>query len=434
MEKIAELQDFALEIQKKESLELPKRRIDIANSLINFSPEKMEKIHLAEWYADFWKFASLTMITHQIAPEENDFVQKILQDYEHENNPLKRLYLALALLIFGNPTKISESGGPSSNWSKQLTEDYLNFAKWSHLVNDGPDIRGKAMIKRSEKILDVLREKYSDLIKKYSAIGTKEKFPQVPQKKYQIYFCWLQGEENLPPLVQCCYNSLKKNAGDYKIQFIDEKNFSDLIELPEHILKKFEEGKITRTHFSDIIRVNLLEKYGGLWLDSTILVTEPLEHYKRFWKMPYFTQKFIHERTNTHPIVKAFGCYNNSYARWAGYIQGTSILHNPLFSFEREFFNEYWKDFDEVIDYVLMDFMMEIAYDAIPFVRKEMDDVPINNVNVWTLLGRLNLKYSEFPYDKIIKDTFLNKLSWKKKDLDMTAEDTVFAEIKRRFL
>lgn len=41
--------------------------------------------------------------------------------------------------------------------------------------------------------------------------------------------------------------------------------------LPNFILKKFENGYISITHLSDIIRVLLLYNYGGLWIDSTVL-------------------------------------------------------------------------------------------------------------------------------------------------------------------
>ncbi len=173
--------------------------------------------------------------------------------------------------------------------------------------------------------------------------------------------------------------------------------------------------------------MNLLYQYGGLWLDSTILVTEPLKNHKKLLEQPFFTQKFYQEKDNSCHLAD-----NMAYGRWAGFIQGTSILHNPLFAFEKDFFAEYWRDFDEVIDYVLMDFMMELAYENNSAVRKEFDDVPINNTGVWHLLSHLNAPYAQFPYDKILPETFLHKLNWRAQ-LDMNTPDTVFREIQRRY-
>ncbi len=199
----------------------------------------------------------------------------------------------------------------------------------------------------------------------------------------------MQGEDNLPPLVRCCYNSLKQNAGRYKIVFIDEKNFSNYVDIAPHIMDKFRAGKISRTHFSDILRVNLLERHGGLWLDSTIVVNEPLERYKKFWQMDYFTQKYYHEVDYFAPYNK-LNIYCIAYGRRATFLQGSAIRHNPLFVFIKEFFNEYFKEFDEVIDYVLIDFAMEVAYNNIPAVKREMDAVPINNLDINTLVFYLN--------------------------------------------
>lgn len=170
-----------------------------------------------------------------------------------------------------------------------------------------------------------------------------------------------------------------------------------------------------------------MEQYGGLWLDSTILVTEPLERYKQFWKLPFYTQKFFQEKSNFCPFAT-----NPSYGRWAGFILGAAVLHNPFFAYMKDFYNEYWRDYDEILDYVLMDFMIDLAYENIPAVRKEFDAVPINNNQAWTLLGLLQLPYSQYPYEKILRGNFLNKLNWKKQ-LDWQTPGTVLQEIKKRY-
>ena len=41
-------------------------------------------------------------------------------------------------------------------------------------------------------------------------------------------------------------------------------------------MDKFINNIFSITHFSDIIRMALLSKYGGYWIDSTYLVTSPL--------------------------------------------------------------------------------------------------------------------------------------------------------------
>ncbi len=79
-----------------------------------------------------------------------------------------------------------------------------------------------------------------------------------------------------------------------------------------------------------------------------------------------------------------------------------------------------------------MDFMMNIAYENIPSVKEIFDEVPINNVEVWTLLNHLTDEYADFPFDKILGDTFLHKLNWRDKP-EMTSEGSVIREILRRY-
>ena len=108
------------------------------------------------------------------------------------------------------------------------------------------------------------------------------------------------------------------------------------------------------------------------------------------------------------------------------------MLHNPLFVFAKNFYNEYWKEFDGVVDYFLMDFMIDIAYDKIPFVKNEIDAVPINNSDVHTLVQHLLNRYADFPYEKVLKGNFFHKLTYKGLT-DYQTKGTVLDEILKKY-
>lgn len=423
---IPDVDFFGQEIFNELQESFTAQRIRAAERLINFSPEKISELHLQDWYGHFWKL--VTFLNYVDEPPENveNAAQQVFRLAQNESNPVRVQYFALALLLFGK-FKEFDALKDEKIWSENLREDYGAYFHLSKLTSLSANFHMRAHVRRNQQIKNFLYEKYSYVVQKYSAATLKD-CPKVAQKDYKIWYCWLQGKENLPPLLQCCYNSLKMHAGNHRICFIDEQNFSDYVALPEYILKKFSEGKISKTHFSDILRINLLEKYGGLWLDSTILVTEPLENHKNFLKMPYFTQKYFKEKSNFSPYVD-----NPAYGRWGCFIQGTAILHNPLLAFMKDFYNEYWRDYDEIIDYVLMDFMMDMAYENIPDVKKEIDAVPINNIHTWGVWRNLNLPYEKFQYDKMFEDTFLFKLNWRS-EIDMQAQGTVFKVIQKKYL
>ncbi len=89
-----------------------------------------------------------------------------------------------------------------------------------------------------------------------------------------IWICWLQGMENAPELVNRCVESIYKHfEKDWTIVVITEDNLKSYIELPEYILTKYHAGIITQAFFSDLIRLGLLNTYGGTWVDATILCT-----------------------------------------------------------------------------------------------------------------------------------------------------------------
>ena len=422
---IRRLQKFITVGRKEADFDLFCRRVQVAEKFSRLSPNALNHLYLADFYTDFWKLAGDAHRTTKFDKQEKNIAQQLLDRLKSEKNPARRQYFALALIVFDKLQEVQKFIDQSL-WPPQLKTDFATFTEWHNITHNPLSPKTRTEILKNEKIFTFLKQKYSALIEKFSQ-ATLDDCPRVEQDDYQIYFCWFQGEENLPPIVRCCYNSLKQNAGRYKIVFIDEKNFSQYVDIAPHIMDKFRAGKFSRTHLSEILRFNLLEQYGGLWLDATILITEPLENHRDFWQMPFFTQRFHKEKN-----IRNNFAHHITFGRWASFIQGTAIRHNPLYVFAKEFHNEYWLNFNEQINYFLLDYIMALAYDNIPAVRKEFDAVPINNTEIYFIQDHLNDSYAEYSFDKILADNFLHKLSWKN-PLDMTRNDTVFREIQRRY-
>ena len=94
-------------------------------------------------------------------------------------------------------------------------------------------------------------------------------FPKV------IWFLWLQGIDNdTPKVVHECLKSWQKHHKSWKIEVLNSNNVTDLI--PE-VRDYLENEKISAQAQSDIIRIMLLEKYGGVWVDATTYCTKPLD-------------------------------------------------------------------------------------------------------------------------------------------------------------
>jgi hypothetical protein len=142
----------------------------------------------------------------------------------------------------------------------------------------------------------------------------------------------------------------------------------------------------------------LLSEHGGLWLDATVLVANSI----RQGNLSFFTIKREH------------GGESVSRQRWTGFCIGGE-QNNMLFNFVKGFFFEYWKRYDFLIDYFFIDYVIAIAYDFFPQIRKMMDNVPLNNPYVYAIQNNMHHRFDAGIYDEIVKNTTFNKLTWKER-------------------
>ena len=92
-----------------------------------------------------------------------------------------------------------------------------------------------------------------------------------------IFLLWLQGWEKAPWLQQQVLKSWKENNPNWNLELLDSKNLSKYVDDIDYI---YDESKqISYQAKSDIIRLSLLKKYGGVWADSTLLCMQPLDHW-----------------------------------------------------------------------------------------------------------------------------------------------------------
>ena len=89
-----------------------------------------------------------------------------------------------------------------------------------------------------------------------------------------IFLLWLQGWDKAPWLQRKVLESWIINNPDWNIKLIDQYNLLNFVNDIDYIYDK--KKIITPQSKSDIIRLSLLKKYGGIWADSTLLCMQPL--------------------------------------------------------------------------------------------------------------------------------------------------------------
>lgn len=136
------------------------------------------------------------------------------------------------------------------------------------------------LLGKSKKSLELLREvtafKHKEnLLKKYAnklhSLPVSHQLDHIAN--HQVWVLWWQGIENAPKIVYRCYESVLEAFKEWKITLLTEQNWNNYVTLPDDILDKFRKGVIPMAQFSDLLRLQLLIKYGGLWIDATVYIS-----------------------------------------------------------------------------------------------------------------------------------------------------------------
>ena len=101
----------------------------------------------------------------------------------------------------------------------------------------------------------------------------------------RVFIYWNSGFNNAPHLVQQCLKSWQYHNKNYDIVELDDSNLLEWIDIDQLIKDK----KITNISKSDIIRIFLLKKYGGIWVDATLFCVKPLDE----WLTDYIDHGFF---------------------------------------------------------------------------------------------------------------------------------------------
>lgn len=223
----------------------------------------------------------------------------------------------------------------------------------------------------------------------------------VKEVRNRIWSCWWQGEENAPVLVRKCFESIRSRILNYEISMviITKDNWNKYIEIPEYIFEKVKRGLISYTHLSDIIRIKLLKKYGGLWLDATIYCPHKFD--VNIFQRVFYSIKRENIYDNFEVVIP------KSYTLFLI----NADKHNILLEFLDRAGMYYWQNKDSLLVFHLFVYMVRLAYDSFSDVQKMIDNVPINNLEVETLNRKMNEAFDKEEWERMSKDTSFFKLS-----------------------
>lgn len=308
------------------------------------------------------------------------------------------------------------------NESKRFNRNRRNFG-WK--VAETNFFDGLVPPGKSKKYIDTIEAYVSEYLKPLVLVYQKEQYiveneMHTAFDKVPVWCCWWQGVDHMPEIVKMCNDRLRRVLPENaELHMITEENYAQYVNFPDHIMTKFKEGKMSITAFSDILRVNLLAQYGGFWIDATVFISDTFP--QEFLTRGFYSQRMFDPVKWSREACKG---------RWCGFMM-SGTQGNIIFRFLRDAFYMWWKDYDDVIDYVILDYFLLAAYHSVPAVKKQIDNVPDNNVDVFEMYKTLHLPYSVDLFDKLTNNTVMHKLTYKIQLVKQTEtwEDTLYQHL-----
>ncbi len=238
-------------------------------------------------------------------------------------------------------------------------------------------------------------EEYERLKKKYSYVIEKEIENTNSVQSNKVWIFWGQGIEKAPPIVQACVRSIKKNLSDKEINLLNIDNYKEYIKFPEYIEEKFKKGKISYAHFADLIRIELLTQYGGIWLDATVLCTGAIPEY--ILNSELFVYKNIGLDKSDEETIAA--------SNWLI----SSCSHNSIIETTRNLLFEYWRKENKATNYFFFHLFFKMATEK---YKNDWKNVPtFNNVTPHILQFELLDEYNENRFEQIKNMSTIHKLN-----------------------
>ena len=224
-----------------------------------------------------------------------------------------------------------------------------------------------------------------------------------------VWVCWLQGVESAPTLVKNCIASMQYHIKDREFVFINKDNFKDYCDIPDYIIQKWENGIITNTHFSDILRLALLTEHGGMWLDATVYMTGALPEYATDGDFFVYRDGF-------------FNCDVINFGSWIIYSKPNNIMLNETLNL----LYLYWKKYDYMKHYFLLHLMFRLVTD---YYENEWNAIPyFSQMDQHIFSFEFLNEYSEKRWAQLKALTPLHKLSTKA-DFDIEKENSFLSKL-----
>lgn len=266
--------------------------------------------------------------------------------------------------------------------------------------------------KQKRSILKAKWAKYN--LKKYLITNTNQNNSKEEKEEKIIWQYWHQGEEKAPDIVKKCLNSIKRHYPDYQINILSFDTISNYIELPQRFYWLLENGKISTAHFSDVLRLSLLSKYGGIWIDATMYATGKLPN--KIIEADFF---MFQKNSKIDQMQNNNSCYLIK-----------SRKNNIFLESIKSSVEKYWSENDFIINYFMFEHLVTMLSNLNKKLSEEWNKMPcIYTTNVTAIQDRKFEKLDKAVFESILKETSIHKLTYKTIPEGYNEENTYLSKL-----
>lgn len=232
-----------------------------------------------------------------------------------------------------------------------------------------------------------LRKNYGNLV------FDEQPVAQSPDEK-KIWVFWAQGEENAPDVVKACIRSIRHHGCGHDVVVLTLDNLTDYVDIPEHIMAKFHQGKMTTVAFSDIVRYHVVAQHGGVYFDATCFLISDIPD--AAFSLPFYSMKGVFG----YPLD----------LDWTSFHMGGDA-HNPIAENMCRLYDAYWKDHDMIIAYILVDYLVDTVCRCSETARRLVDQTP-DGLRPFVLQEKINEPYLGGDFSEIGVKNYVQKMSF----------------------
>lgn len=209
--------------------------------------------------------------------------------------------------------------------------------------------------------------------------------------KIKVFTYW-DNPDSMPPVVQICRRSMQQYVGnEMQLIVLDKTNYQKWIDFDFSNLLP----NISQAHFSDLLRLKLLEKWGGFWLDATCLLTKDLYHATtQIREQEQFLFAYVVSRTGS----------------WFIWSKPDSYVLNMVSAA----IDLWWKKEKRLTNYFMLHDIVEMFYYVDSEYRRQWDAMLKKHPKEALALLRSYEKTDSLEgFAKILSGSFVHKLTYK---------------------